>query len=123
MFVFLNNINVAQAECIIQANCPKGMGCIQYRCTPKARWCDIYGRCPDGYKNYWGQCLKVSDNGCKSHSDCPSNSGCNTRDGICYMTPCLTLNECKLTLNPLNSPKPYPNCYRPILVGLGFCYK
>ena len=105
-------------------HCPKEMECILHQCEIKAKYCDASGKCPEGYKNYWGVCWKFPLSGCKGHSDCPSSiTACNKKDKNCYVVSCWTDTDCKATLNPVLSPIPMPKCFRPNSIGSGYCYK
>ena len=126
-------------------DCTDDRKCVLRKCEYKSQYCDSSGKCPSGYKNYWGICLKEPTNRCKDHKDCPKYSGCNEDSGKCLLAACWNEGHCtpsqgstkkirkskkknkkateilksgfRLSLRTLNK------CFRPNDIGLGFCYK
>ena len=98
------------------------MDCVHHRCTHPERWCDSKGRCPDGYTNYWGLCLKMFSTKCQHNLECPANTGCNKEDGNCYMISCFSSSDCAVTKFDKSLPKSYPDCFKPNAM-MGICYK
>ena len=106
--------------CLTNSQCSNGKKCILHQCVHETKYCDVSGKCPDGYKNFWGKCLTVP-NQCNRDPDCPPNTLCNPADGVCYMIPCWRDDQCQVTVKM--SSKKLPNCFRPTTKGHGLCYK
>ena len=104
-----NNI---QEECSSSNDCPEKMICVLHKCQYEKKICDSNGRCPEGYRNYWGTCIPELPRGCEGPSTgCPLYTACDEIDKNCYVVPCWKDKDC-----------PSSKCLRTSSTGCGHCY-